>query len=154
MVLKRHALDVLCHLLLQERDARGSESVRLERVLQVLETVDEEDVLVPSTRHCGLLAQVGHALAHFHSGVDRRVQELCKVRLALMRVHERRVVHGNDLAQDLARVAQCKWRRQVCVWGLIELGSCSRGIMQQLTCRKRSSERPCAWRVPKKAASA
>lgn len=123
-MLKRHRLDVRLDLRLERLDARRREGIRFERVLlsavlyegrpagyylthsEILETVDEEDVAVPRAVRAALLAQVGHALTHLDGGVDGRVEELGKVRLALARVDERGIVHSDDFAQDLADVPQ------------------------------------------------
>lgn len=107
---------MLLHACLQLPDPWRSEGVTLKRVLEVFQAVDKEHVPVPRTsRVARVLPQVRHALAHLHRRVHRRVEQLGEICLALLGVDERGVVYCDDLAEDLARIAECQWGTQSCV---------------------------------------
>jgi hypothetical protein len=132
--------------------------------LEIPQTIDQEDIPLPLAP----LPHLRHLVTHLHRGIHRFLQELGKVRFALRLVDEGRVVDCDDLAEDLARVAEGERWGESGVWGLGEWVKVRSARYREfenqsprwsdvvgdasLTWRNRRSERPCASRVSKNAA--
>jgi hypothetical protein len=126
--------------------------------LEITQTIDQEDIPLPLAP----LPHLRHLVTHLHRGIHGFLEELGKVRFALRLVDEGRVVDCDDLAEDLARVAEGEGWSESGVWGLGEWrksqistaqgiwGSSSRFAWNNgvgdasLTWRNRRRERPCA----------
>lgn len=133
-----HRFDVLLHLFLQQSHPRCGEREYLKRMLgnqtlvrphefpvvlreahlEIPQTVDEEDIFVPI--RCSF-PQIRHPLTHLHGRIDSFLKQLREMSIggSFGSVHKGRVVDRDELAEDLASVAEGKRWCEGCVRWLV-----------------------------------